>query len=66
MGSIISLALAAVQYVFVRKWGSFCNKFNIEDCVDPDGPGPLQKGQGQFYYPEGIDIDSSGNVYVSR
>ena len=34
-------------------------------CIDPDGPGPLQKGDGQFNSPRGIFIDSTGKlVYV--
>ena len=32
--------------------------------IDPDGPGPLKLGDGQFSKPEHVSIDSKGNVYV--
>jgi len=49
---------------FIRKWGSLCNLQNGTGCIDPDGAGPLSSGDGQFWLPTGIGIDSSGNVYV--
>ena len=59
---------------FLTKWGSFCD-INDEfrrgtptGCVDPDGGGPLQLGDGQFLLNflggAGIATDSSNNVYV--
>lgn len=35
-----------------------------EGCVDPDGPGPLEVGDGQFSKPEHVSTDSQGNIYV--
>jgi len=49
---------------FIRKWGSPCNLQNGTGCIDPDGTGPLSLGDGQFYGPLGVAIDSSDNVYV--
>ena len=50
---------------FITKLGTHCDIHTQTGCVDPDGAGPLQVGDGQFYQPYGITIDSSGNVYVS-
>ena len=50
---------------FLLKWGSRCVMFTGDGCVDPDGPGPLQLGDGQFDPPQGVAVDSSGNVYVA-
>ena len=33
-------------------------------CVDPDGTGPLSVGDGQFMHPNGVSVDSNGNVFV--
>ena len=50
---------------FITKWGSQCNLSTGSGCIYPDGPGPLQKGDGQFNSPRGIFIDSTGKlVYV--
>jgi sugar lactone lactonase YvrE len=50
---------------FLTTWGSKCDLFNGIGCVDPDGEGPLEPGDGQFKYPEGVAVDTSGNVYVA-
>ncbi len=53
---------------FVTQWGSPCNLTVTPPtgrCVDPDGSGPLQVGDGQFYEPQAIAVDSAGNIYVS-
>lgn len=53
---------------FLSKWGSECNLTVTPPtgrCVDPDGGGPLQTGDGQFFEPQAIAIDSAGNVYVA-
>lgn len=44
------------------------NEFVYEpsvDCIDPDGDGPLELGDGQFSDPDRIAVDSSGYVYVA-
>jgi streptogramin lyase len=63
---------------FITSWGSLCNvldpyfrvnssQFNnsISGCIDSDGSGPQERGDGQFQVPVGIAVDSNGNVYVS-
>ena len=49
---------------FLGKIGSYCQMSTGEGCVDPDGPGPLKLGDGQFSKPEHVSIDSKGHVYV--
>jgi len=61
-----SYALAQEEYTFVTKWGSSCWLVHPEGCVDPDGPGPLELGDGQLRWPTGVAVDSSGNVYVAE
>jgi len=51
---------------FRAKWGSDCLLFDLAGCVDPDGPGPLQLGDGQFGGPTGIAIHTSGDVLVAE
>lgn len=53
---------------FLLKWGSQCNLTVTPPtgrCVDPDGEGPLQTGDGQFHEPQAVAVDAAGNVYVS-
>lgn len=50
---------------FLLKWGSFCDLATRSGCTDPDGPGPLNVGDGQFNSPEGVAVDPTGNVYVT-
>jgi streptogramin lyase len=50
---------------FLTKWGSRCLVSIVIDCIDPDGEGPLKLGDGQFYQPYGVAVDTSGNVYVA-
>jgi hypothetical protein len=50
---------------FVTTWGSFCYLPTGLGCIDPDGTGPLSNGDGQFASPWGVDVDSSGKVYVT-
>jgi DNA-binding beta-propeller fold protein YncE len=47
-------------------WGSTCQLSGYTGCVDPDGGGPLQLGDGQFLNPLGSAIDWSGNFYVAE
>jgi DNA-binding beta-propeller fold protein YncE len=58
---------------FLAKWGTLCdlygqNPFTKEigkGCVDPDGAGPLERGDGQFSIPVGIALDKEGNLYIT-
>jgi len=50
---------------FIRKWGSLCNLGNGFGCIDPDGPGPLSVGDGQFSEPLSLAVDFIDNVYVA-
>jgi DNA-binding beta-propeller fold protein YncE len=56
---------------FLAKWGGLCALFGTEDlpegegCVDPDGAGPLETGDGQFLFPKGIAISPDGTVYIA-
>lgn len=51
----------------VAVFGSRCvlSPDTDQTCVDPDGSGPLEKGDGQFYEPWGVAVDGDGNIYVS-
>ena len=54
-------------FTFLSTWGSLCVLVPgppSPSCVDPDGLGPLQLGDGQFQNPYDLTIDSLGNVYV--
>ncbi len=48
-----------------QSWGSNCNLATGHGCLDPDGSGPLEYGDGQFQEPWGIAVDEEGNVYVA-
>jgi len=53
---------------FVGQWGSQCNLTVTPPtgrCVDPDGAGPRQVGDGQFFEPQAVTVDKTGNVYVA-
>lgn len=52
-----------VELVF----GSFCRLTDgaAGGCVDPDGGGPLELGDGQFNEPWGVAIDSEGRIFVA-
>jgi NHL repeat len=49
---------------FLGKIGSPCKMSTGEGCIDPDGSGPLEKGDGQFSKPEHVSTDSKGIVFV--
>ncbi|HET9063306.1 MAG TPA: hypothetical protein VFO62_08465, partial [Candidatus Binatia bacterium] len=51
---------------FRAKWGSECVLYEPVDCVDPDGPGPLQLGDGQFGGASGVAVHTSGDVLVAE
>ena len=46
-------------------FGSLCVLRTGLQCVDPDGSGPLELGDGEFERPGGIAVDGEGNVYVA-
>lgn len=52
---------------FVRAIGSLCKMAEgaASGCVDPDGSGPLELGDGQFQEPWGIAVDAEGMIYVA-
>ena len=52
---------------FVRAFGGLCRLGEREagGCVDPDGEGPLELGDGQFNEPWGVAVDTSGDIYVA-
>lgn len=51
---------------YLGSFGSRCmlpsDSFN--DCRDPDGPGPLELGDGEFFQPLDIATDAAGRIYV--
>ena len=50
---------------FLFKFGSRCVLASGIGCVDPDGSGPLQIGDGQFNFARGVAVDESGNIIIS-
>lgn len=52
---------------FLRAFGSYCNLADqaTTPCRDADGAGPLAAGDGQFFEPWGVAVDTSGNIYVA-
>ena len=57
---------AVTEVCFVIEWGSLCALlFGGTNCVDPDGAGPLELGDGQFDRARGVTVDSSGYIYVA-
>ncbi|HMN27537.1 MAG TPA: NHL repeat-containing protein, partial [Caldilineaceae bacterium] len=50
---------------FVTAFGSPCKLADNTGCVDPDGAGPLEVGDGQFNEPWGIAVDRAGQIYVA-
>jgi len=71
IASILILGLFSLNDAFavdppslVLKWGSFCFLSTGDGCVDPDGEGPLELGDGQFKILHGIAVDSSDRIIV--
>jgi DNA-binding beta-propeller fold protein YncE len=50
---------------FVFEFGSFCQLSDSLGCVDPDGGGPLELGDGQFNSPVEAAVGLDGNLYVT-
>lgn len=50
---------------FIKEWGSLCKISTKDWCTDPDGVGPFEIGDGQFYDAIGVAVDDSGNVFVT-
>ncbi|RME61722.1 MAG: phospholipid carrier-dependent glycosyltransferase, partial [Caldilineae bacterium] len=52
---------------FVFAFGSTCSLAEgaISGCVDPDGAGPLELGDGQFREPWGITVAQDGTIFVA-
>ncbi len=51
---------------FARAFGSVCQLYqDSSSCIDPDGDGPLELGDGQFNEPWGVAVDDAANIYVS-
>jgi uncharacterized protein (TIGR03663 family) len=52
---------------FLREWGSSCELYadGQPGCVDPDGDGPLELGDGQLREPWGLVVAVDGTVYVA-
>jgi len=64
---MIPEAFATPDINFDFSFGSFCNRLlpppgPSASCVDP--PGPPELGDGQFFAPQSIALDASGNIYV--
>jgi len=49
---------------YIAEWGTLCDLRTGEGCADPDGPGPLEPGDGQLRKPFGIAVDAEGRVFV--
>jgi len=65
----IQEAFANPDIVHQFSFGSFCNRLlpppgPSASCVDPDGPGPFELGDGQFFSPQSVTTDNAGNIYV--
>jgi len=61
-----------VQYfdssgAFLGTFGSHCDLSAVHDlgCIDPDGDGPLEAGDGQFLQPIDVAVDAAGRIYVA-
>lgn len=50
---------------FLRAFGSPCSLGDGSGCLDPDGDGPLQLGDGQFNQPWGLAVSADGTIFVS-
>ncbi|NEP09173.1 MAG: hypothetical protein F6K14_02790 [Symploca sp. SIO2C1] len=50
---------------FLQAFGSECQLLSNTGCSDPDGDGPLEVGDGQFYLPSDVTVDFADNIYVT-
>jgi hypothetical protein len=51
---------------FMKSWGTYCEISTGDKCEDPDGIGPLSKGDGQFKFPIDLGVDSRGILICGR
>jgi uncharacterized protein (TIGR03663 family) len=52
---------------YLFHFGNTCHLNDAEQtgCVDPDGAGPLQLGDGQFREPWGVTVGQDGTIFVA-
>jgi uncharacterized protein (TIGR03663 family) len=52
---------------FLNAFGSYCQLAEADSsgCIDPDGSGPAEVGDGQFYEPWGVAVDDDGTIFVA-
>ena len=51
--------------VFLEKFGDLCIASTNQYCIDPDGGGPLESGDGEFLFPSDVAIDNLGNMIIA-
>jgi uncharacterized protein (TIGR03663 family) len=61
------LVLVDRRGAFVRAFGSRCELAREDDsgCIDPDGPGPRRRGEGQLLEPWGVAVGRNGDLAVA-
>ncbi len=61
------IVVLAKDGTLIRTFGSTCflSDGAAGGCVDPDGAGPLEMGDGQFREPWGIAVAPDGTVFVA-
>ena len=50
---------------YITEFGSLCFMESGQFCIDPDGDGPLELGDGQFDSALDVDVDADGAIYVA-
>lgn len=53
------------QGIFQFKFGTHCELGSGMGCVDPDGAGPRDLGDGQFHLPQGVAAAPNGDILVT-
>jgi uncharacterized protein (TIGR03663 family) len=51
----------------IKAVGSYCGMADPanQQCIDPDGAGPLEMGDGQFFEPWGVAMAPDGTIFVA-